>query len=411
MQSLAVLLSAHSSYGCMVAVRNALPKGITDQRAHCLAAGRIAQRCSVGEADLAGVGKEVRDVFTGGDASWADWKADRAFQPRKFMRAVVVASCLAIAAGASGDVLSEELRCVSRNGKITTTECFEQIRNDLDVQLNETYQRILAILKARERAEARMLEVRKQLVESQRSWLAFRNKDCAAVGLIAPAAEDRRPDIVACLMERTHQRLAELRQLDVRMQRGLSGPAFGVFGSDELVQGAPLTLWLQRYWQWTRSFPANRNPSSDNTGSLCGIRQNQSVFFLTGSTKAEPVQRTCSLPRGKPVLIPIINVLADVQEQQGACQSYVNAVRRANESAREISLTINGEPIDVRAASAETGCFELANAGSGLTGRAAGAGIWVMLKPLAPGTYHVRFSGRYEADGFSQDVSYRLTVE
>jgi hypothetical protein len=69
---------AKSSYGCMAAVRAELPDGIPDKRAHCLAAGGIAQRCSVMEARLAGVGKELRDVFTRGDPSWADWRADKA---------------------------------------------------------------------------------------------------------------------------------------------------------------------------------------------------------------------------------------------------------------------------------------------------------------------------------------------
>ena len=69
---------AQSSYGCMAAVRSELPSGIPDKQAHCLATGGIAQRCSVTEARLAGLGKELRDVFTQGDASWADWRADKA---------------------------------------------------------------------------------------------------------------------------------------------------------------------------------------------------------------------------------------------------------------------------------------------------------------------------------------------
>lgn len=56
----------------------ALPAGLADPRAHCIASGLIAQRCSATEARLAGLGKEVRDVFTHGDASWRDWQADRA---------------------------------------------------------------------------------------------------------------------------------------------------------------------------------------------------------------------------------------------------------------------------------------------------------------------------------------------
>lgn len=69
---------AVSSYSCMAAVRDALPAGLSDRAAHCQAAGGIAQRCSVVEARMAGIGKELRDLFTGGDASWADWRSDRA---------------------------------------------------------------------------------------------------------------------------------------------------------------------------------------------------------------------------------------------------------------------------------------------------------------------------------------------
>ncbi len=70
---------AVSSYSCMVAVRDsATPQGY-DKRMHCLVSAGIAQRCSVFEADLAGLGKELRDLFSaGGDPSWADWRADRA---------------------------------------------------------------------------------------------------------------------------------------------------------------------------------------------------------------------------------------------------------------------------------------------------------------------------------------------
>lgn len=69
---------AKSSYGCMVAVRDSLPPGLPDKRAHCLASALIAQQCSVFEAYLAGAGKEFRDMFSANDtAEWADWKADR----------------------------------------------------------------------------------------------------------------------------------------------------------------------------------------------------------------------------------------------------------------------------------------------------------------------------------------------
>ena len=69
---------AVSSYSCMVAVRGSVPPQGYDKRAHCLLSAGIAQRCSVVEADLAGLGKEFSDLFSSGDASWDDWRADRA---------------------------------------------------------------------------------------------------------------------------------------------------------------------------------------------------------------------------------------------------------------------------------------------------------------------------------------------
>ena len=51
--------------------------GLPDNKAHCEAAGLIARYCSVTEASLASIVKEVRDLFTAGDAEWRDLMSDR----------------------------------------------------------------------------------------------------------------------------------------------------------------------------------------------------------------------------------------------------------------------------------------------------------------------------------------------
>jgi hypothetical protein len=58
-------------------VQEKVPAGLPDARAHCLAAGLIARYCSGPEAYLAGLGKELRDLFGSGAAQWSDWRADR----------------------------------------------------------------------------------------------------------------------------------------------------------------------------------------------------------------------------------------------------------------------------------------------------------------------------------------------
>jgi hypothetical protein len=72
--------AAPSTVGCAHAVVDSkVPAGLGDKRTHCIAAGQIARYCSVPEAYLAGVGKEIKDLFTpGGDAEWADIRADAA---------------------------------------------------------------------------------------------------------------------------------------------------------------------------------------------------------------------------------------------------------------------------------------------------------------------------------------------
>ncbi|MET0658573.1 MAG: hypothetical protein ABW110_10520 [Steroidobacteraceae bacterium] len=69
---------ARSTVSCARSVlTNKLPESIPDDTAHCLAAGFIARYCSVSEAYIAGLGKELEDSVGHGDAQWRDWQADR----------------------------------------------------------------------------------------------------------------------------------------------------------------------------------------------------------------------------------------------------------------------------------------------------------------------------------------------
>ena len=69
---------AKSSLGCIQAAVKKLDKDHrSDSELHCTAAGLIARYCSVTEATLASVGKELRDLLGSGDAEWRDLMSDR----------------------------------------------------------------------------------------------------------------------------------------------------------------------------------------------------------------------------------------------------------------------------------------------------------------------------------------------
>ena len=59
------------------ALRDRLPADLPDSQLHCIAAGLIARYCSVTEAHLASIGKELKDVSGPGDAEWRDLESDR----------------------------------------------------------------------------------------------------------------------------------------------------------------------------------------------------------------------------------------------------------------------------------------------------------------------------------------------
>lgn len=59
-------------------VRDKVPATLPDPAKHCRAAGLIARYCSISAAYVASLGKEFSDALGDGDASAADWRADRA---------------------------------------------------------------------------------------------------------------------------------------------------------------------------------------------------------------------------------------------------------------------------------------------------------------------------------------------
>ena len=67
-----------STLGCARAVMTVrVPQGLADKQTHCMAAAMIARHCSRPEAALVSIGKEFKDLFSAGDAEWADLRADR----------------------------------------------------------------------------------------------------------------------------------------------------------------------------------------------------------------------------------------------------------------------------------------------------------------------------------------------
>jgi len=63
---------------------------------------------------------------------------------------------------------------------------------------------------------------------------------------------------------------------------------------------------IKNFWKWVISIPEDKSPWSDQTGANCAYGQsaNSSVFYL-GSNGGGTSNRTCKVPAGKSLFIPV----------------------------------------------------------------------------------------------------------
>lgn len=201
------------------------------------------------------------------------------------------------------------------------------------------------------------------------------------------------------------------------MQTATGGLKAGAFppryAPSERIAGSTQVQWIQRYWEWARSFNPGESPSEDNTGHRCSSGQSGPVWFLTGSKKSASIKRECQVPEGKILLVPVINVLAQADSTDRArCDKLHVRLRQYGSSITDLRMAVDGVALkNPEKYYSSTGCFVLRNNTSGGLGLANGTGYWVFLKPLKKGRYEIEFGGRYAADDYKQNIKYILHVQ
>ena len=190
-------------------------------------------------------------------------------------------------------------------------------------------------------------------------------------------------------------------------------------------QGRTPTQLTTQWWQWAHSMPEDVNPLLDPTGAYCAVGQQGGVWFLGGGYGSSKIRRVCTIPRGKAVFFPVINMVY-WRAKDAASFTCAQAKRYAainNETALDLFAELDGVPLpDVKSyrVSSER-CFDIYggipeaqrpyNAYPSATD-----GYWLLLKPLEPGRHTLKFGGRYNHDSgefgrMVQDIEYELIVD
>ena len=90
---------------------------------------------------------------------------------------------------------------------------------------------------------------------------------------------------------------------------------------------------VKSFWKWILAIPANENPFNDNTGEKCATGQsstNSSVFYLAPNGGGHS-ERTCKVPVGKGLMIPVMHVETSEFESPGASDQELSDAAREDQ--------------------------------------------------------------------------------
>ncbi len=181
--------------------------------------------------------------------------------------------------------------------------------------------------------------------------------------------------------------------------------------------------WASDWWEWVLQFPIAENPLFDETGELCALGDQGSVWFLVGNFGGTTV-RECTAPVGKAFFFPIFNVISFAPEFGTTVEEIRmdanNDVDYELDPDPTISCEIDGVLVDdlfAYRAQSPRGGFELTSDAllidfgldPGPRFPAISDGYWIMLKGLGPGAHEIHIEASAPG-GFFLDVTYFLTL-
>lgn len=188
---------------------------------------------------------------------------------------------------------------------------------------------------------------------------------------------------------------------------------------------------IQNWWRWILAIPAKDNPINDATGERCATGQenmNSSVFYL-GINNGGVSERTCKVPVGKGLLIPVMQVeISDLEMPGASVKELSDAAKKDQDSVNSLYLKIDNVEYkydNLTKYRTHTEPFETIwpdNAAFGIVkggnSTAVADGFYIITEPIAKGNYTIHFKSSLicsEPDcvdpNFVQDIKYNIIAE
>jgi hypothetical protein len=213
--------------------------------------------------------------------------------------------------------------------------------------------------------------------------------------------------------------------------------SLNVFPPGGKPYGLDYSEHIQNFWKLILAIPANDSPTNDASGERCSTNQmntNSSVFYLppNGGGFSE---RTCKVPVGKGLLIPVmIMEMSDKEMPGGSVEELSKSAKEDQDKVNSLYLNIDNTVYkydnltDYRTHTEafeatfpefpEQGIFgvTLKPNESGIS-KVVADGYYIITEPIAKGNHTIHFKSSLSADPtseeppFATDVIYHIIAE
>jgi hypothetical protein len=175
--------------------------------------------------------------------------------------------------------------------------------------------------------------------------------------------------------------------------------------------------------------PAKDNPINDPTGVKCTNGQsntNSSVFYLAFNNGGTS-ERTCKVPAGKGLIIPVMEVeKSDKEAPNSSVEQLDLSAKKDQDNVNSLYLKIGDKEYnynDLIKYRTHTDAFDAVFPDNAIYGVIKGGvskvvadGFYIITEPLAKGTYTIHFKSRLldpsnPDTNFAQDIKYTIIAE
>jgi hypothetical protein len=187
---------------------------------------------------------------------------------------------------------------------------------------------------------------------------------------------------------------------------------------------------IKNFWRWILAIPAKDNPFNDNTGEKCALGQSNlssSVFYLAPNGGGHS-ERTCKVPVGKGLMIPVMHVETSEFETPGASpQELSDAARKDQDKTNSLYLKIDDREYmmnNLTKYRTHTEPFETTWPDKAIFGIEKGGnstivadGWYIITEPLAKGNHTIYFKSSLlpdpttGAEGYATDIKYNIIAK